>query len=101
MVSTTSGINRTHFHYDAYSIFSVKIRTLGVCLNRGATLEIYIFFLADAIFITRGMMWTLHDGIGFVFFSGLCVQMGFTLQGRQTNKLYKGICSYIFLSVLF
>ncbi|XP_031439822.1 V-set and transmembrane domain-containing protein 2A [Clupea harengus] len=31
------------------------------------------------------MMWTLHDGIGFVFFSGLCVQMGFTLQGRFTK----------------
>lgn len=35
---------RTHFQYDAYSIFSVEIRTLGVCLNRGATLEISIFF---------------------------------------------------------
>ncbi|KAG5268154.1 hypothetical protein AALO_G00208840 [Alosa alosa] len=31
------------------------------------------------------MMWTLHDGIGFVFFSGLCVQMGLTLQGRFTK----------------
>ncbi|XP_063062169.1 V-set and transmembrane domain-containing protein 2A [Engraulis encrasicolus] len=31
------------------------------------------------------MMWTLHDGIGFVFFSGLCIQMGFTLEGRFTK----------------
>ncbi|XP_031729523.1 V-set and transmembrane domain-containing protein 2A [Anarrhichthys ocellatus] len=31
------------------------------------------------------MMWTSHDSVGFVFFAGFCVQLGFSFEGRFTD----------------